>query len=80
MTLPRVKVPLAHDVLKTSMISIDLTLNSIQVMPPNLKRENYRCQLQVMSELVAHMDLKLPRRISNNPALLHQCTTQTNAI
>ena len=78
-TLPRIEVPLAHDVLKTPMIGIDLTSNYIQVVPPNLKRENYRRQLQVMSGVVALMDLKLPRRISNNSALLHQYTTQTNA-
>ena len=77
-TLPRIKVPLAHDVLKTLVVSIYLTSNSIQVVPPNLKRENYRCQLQVMGGVVALMDLKMPRRIRNNPALLHQYTTHTN--
>ena len=59
-------------------ISVDLMKKSIQVVHLELKQKTYHRQLQVIIGLVALMESKLTRNISNKQTMLYQNIIQEN--
>lgn len=55
--LPKIEVWLIEDVLKALMISEDLTLFPIKIVPPDFQGKDDRCQLEIVSRIVLLMGI-----------------------
>ncbi|KAM2369331.1 hypothetical protein EV2_047795 [Malus domestica] len=55
--LPKIEIWLSEDILKALMISEDLTLFLIKIVPPDFQSKHDRCQLEIMSRIVPLMRL-----------------------
>jgi hypothetical protein len=66
-----------EDMLQALMIYADSALGSIQIVPPNFKREHDRIKFQIMRRIILFMNLELSRCIGDNLILLHEQASQT---
>jgi len=58
------------------MVSVNLTLISNQIMPPNFKSVHYGCKFQIMGGIILLMRPELAGSICNDFPVLQQHTTQ----
>lgn len=58
-SLPQIQILLSKHMLQIMMVSKYLTLNTIEVMPPDIKSKHYRCQLQIMHLIIPLMLFRL---------------------
>ena len=69
--LAKIQLFLGEHILEALMVCEHIYANTIQVMSPNLKCKHHCCKLEVMSQIILLMYLKLSRSISYNLTSLH---------
>ena len=72
MMLPQIQFRMGSYVLKTFVIGEDLTLGSIQIVPPQFQFQNYRSKFKIVCRIVQLMLFQLPGGIGNHPPVTTQ--------